>query len=116
MFCRKCGEQISDDSEFCPVCGENQGITMSTEETEKSGNGVGKIAGTVAKAAVTIVIAGLSAASEEAGKGLQEAVQRGTANILKGMGLKKKTLFDIGGEAFKRQRKYFKKRVRKWRW
>ena len=40
MFCRKCGNQIPDDSEFCPKCGvavgENQTPPAETREVDKN--------------------------------------------------------------------------------
>lgn len=111
MFCRKCGEQIPDNSEFCPVCGENQGITMTTEETEKGGNGgAGKTAGKILKGAAGLVVTTVvsiagSTVVEEVGKGMQKAVKKGTSNILKAMGLKKKTPLDMANKAFKTMQK-----------
>lgn len=107
MFCRKCGEQIPENSESCPVCGENQGITMTTEETEKGGNGgAGKIAGKILKAAAgtAVTIIGsivVPIVGEEVGKGMQKAVKKGTSNILKATGLKKKTPLDMAGKVIK---------------
>ena len=47
MFCRKCGEQISDNCEVCPICGENQEVTITAEKTGKGG--VGEVAVNVLK-------------------------------------------------------------------
>lgn len=111
MFCRKCGEIIPENSEFCPVCGENQGITMTTEETEKNGNGsagktVGKILKGAAGAAVTMMgSVVVPIVSEEVGKGMQKAVKKGTSKFLKATGLKKKTPFDMAGKAIKTMKK-----------
>lgn len=111
MFCRKCGEPIPENSEFCPICGENQGIPMTAEEMEKSQNGsAGKTAGKILKgaagAAVTIIGSMVvPIVGEEVGKGVQKAVKKGTSNILKMTGLKKKTPFDMAGKAIKTMKK-----------
>lgn len=112
MFCRKCGEQISDNCEVCPICGEDQGITITTEKVEKGGNGragqmavkilkkSGKVIGTVVGTVVTSIVVPI--VSEEVGKGVQKKVKKGTSDFLKAIKLKKKTPLDKVGEAFKR--------------
>lgn len=107
MFCRKCGEPIPENSELCPICGENQGITMTTEETEKGTNGsVGKTAGKILKGAAgtAVTIIGsmvVPIVGEEVGKGMKKAVKKGTSNILKMAGLKRKTPLDMASKVIK---------------
>ncbi|MGN1318062.1 MAG: zinc-ribbon domain-containing protein [Lachnospirales bacterium] len=36
MYCRKCGEQISEDSVFCPKCGTSTNIDVSNENVVKA--------------------------------------------------------------------------------
>lgn len=37
MFCKKCGEQIPDDSVFCPKCGQALNETRNQEEPATGG-------------------------------------------------------------------------------
>lgn len=111
MFCRKCGEQIPDNSETCPVCGEEQHRT-TTEETEK-GEGAGKTAEKILKGAGKTIVkvggsiligAGSAVAamvSEEVGKGLQKKTKKWISKGMKATGLKNKTPLDKAGDAFK---------------
>lgn len=34
MYCKKCGKEILDDSEFCPICGEKQNEESKTINAE----------------------------------------------------------------------------------
>lgn len=36
MFCRKCGNEIPDDSEFCPKCGEKIEVIEENEEVQQA--------------------------------------------------------------------------------
>lgn len=36
MFCRKCGNEIPDDSEFCPKCGASLKISPEVKQTSKN--------------------------------------------------------------------------------
>lgn len=42
MFCRKCGQEIPNDSEFCPWCGEKMKILTNYHDTGKNGDSVTK--------------------------------------------------------------------------
>lgn len=104
MFCRMCGEQIPDNSETCPVCGEKQHVTMTgaAEKGEGTDKTPVKILKGTGKAIVTvggpILIAAGSAvaavASEEVGKALQKKLKKGVSTAMKVAGLKNKTLLD----------------------
>lgn len=103
MFCRMCGEQIPDNSEICPVCGEKQHVTTTretekSEETGKTPVGILKGAG---KAIATVGGPILIAAGEEVGKALQKKLKKGVSTAMKATGLKNKTLFDKAGDAAK---------------
>jgi len=38
MYCKECGNQIADDSKFCPSCGKSQGKeAVSNPETSNAG-------------------------------------------------------------------------------
>ena len=56
MFCRMCGEQIPDNSETCPVCGEKQHVTMTgaAEKSEGTDKTPVKILKGTGKAIVTV--------------------------------------------------------------
>lgn len=116
MFCRKCGEQISVNCEVCPICGENQELTITAEKTGKGGvgevavnvlKGTGKAVGAVAGTVVGSIIVPI--VSEEVGKGMQKKVKKGTSDFLKAVGIKKKTPLDKAGEAFKALQKKTRK-------
>lgn len=36
MYCKNCGTQIPDDSQFCNSCGANQWLDMSTVNCEEN--------------------------------------------------------------------------------
>lgn len=38
MFCRKCGKQIPDDSDFCPKCGTRNAIDIELEDVDDDNN------------------------------------------------------------------------------
>ncbi len=111
MFCRMCGEQIPDNSETCPVCGEEQHI-ITTGETEKGGGTdktlikvlkgagkvVAKVGGSILMAASSVVVA---AVSDEVGKGVQKKLKKGVSTVMKATGMKNKTLLDKAGDAAK---------------
>ncbi|MCI9571258.1 MAG: zinc ribbon domain-containing protein [Lachnospiraceae bacterium] len=111
MFCRMCGEQIPDNSEICPVCGEEQHIrtTGETEKSEETGKtpvkilkGAGKAIATVGGSILIAVGPAVAAvASEEVGKALQKKLKKGVSTAMKATGLKNKTLFDKAGDAAK---------------
>lgn len=119
MFCRKCGVQIPDDSETCPVCGEEQYRT-TTEEMEK-GEGAGKTAEEILKGAgkavakvVGPILIGAGSAiaamvSEEVGKGLQKKTKKWISKGMKATGLKNKTPLDKAGDAVKALQKKARK-------
>lgn len=90
MFCRMCGERIPDDSETCPMCGEEQ-HRATTEETKKGEGtdkipvkilkGVGKTIVTVGSpilmAAGSMAISVVSnVVSDEVGKGLKKGLKK----------------------------------------
>ena len=111
MFCRKCGEQISDNCEVCPICGENQEVPITTEKTGKGGagevavnvlKGAGKAVGAVVGTVVGSIIVPIV-------KGMQKKVKKGTSDFLKAVGIKKKTPLDKAGEAFKALQKKTRK-------
>lgn len=111
MFCRMCGEQIPDNSETCPVCGEEQHIT-TTGETEKgegtdkalikvlkgAGKTIAKVGGSILTVAVPVVVATVS---DEVGKGLQKKLKKGVSKGMKVIGLKDKTPIDKAGDLAK---------------
>ncbi len=119
MFCRMCGEQIPNDCEVCPICGEEQVITITTEETGESGNEdaggtvvtvlkeAEKVIGTVVGTTINTII--VPTVSEEVGKELQKKAKKGTSDFLKAMGLKKETPLDKVSKALKTMRKRTRK-------
>lgn len=115
MFCRMCGEQIPDNSETCPVCGEEQHVTMTGaaekgEGTDKTPvkilKGAGKAIVTVGGPILIAVGSAVAAvASEEVGKALQKKLKKGVSTAMKVAGLKNKTLLDKVDDAAKAWRK-----------
>ncbi len=107
MFCTKCGEPIPENCGFCPVCGEKQKMTGETEKDAKA------VAGTILKKTAEgmklivgplVVIAGQTLL-DDAGKVVKKKTGKATNNVLKKMGLKKKTPLDTAKDVLKKVRK-----------
>lgn len=105
MYCKSCGQEIPDDSEFCNYCGTNQ----SSNHTEKGSDNTNasKIVKNVTKKAVDVagaiivpeLTSRLSKTGKEIGKSCGKTIEKKADKCLKRMGLKQKTPVDLVREA-----------------
>lgn len=115
MFCKKCGKEIQDDAQFCPVCGENQGNMgkMEEEETEGKGNILGSVAvralETAGTVAVTVIGTILKEPIKKVTKDITDAGSKKVIEVLKDKGLVKKNPMDKAKDLAKKGAKIFKK-------
>lgn len=120
MFCKKCGEPIMEDCEYCPICGAEQVIAEGKGEGgQKPGtDGAAKIAGKAAKTVVNVIgDAAVIVATTVGDKFVQKATKslikkgnKGAHKLRVKMGLEKKNLTDVAGDLGKILKKTKKRR------
>lgn len=95
MYCKKCGKEIRDDSQFCAICGADQGSMKKEAEDATEG---GKLLGSIVKGAFAV---GGSFAATVGAVVLQEPIKEVTNGVskkiieyMKDKGLIEKTLWD----------------------
>lgn len=101
MFCRKCGEQISEDAELCPICGEMQEVIEERTEKEEKGI-VGKTAKVIGAIGVPLLTIAGQAFLDQTRPVVAKKAKKVTKNVLKNIGLKKKTPLDLAAEKVKK--------------
>lgn len=101
MFCKECGELISEDSKFCKHCGASQGESNQINSDENKPEKQSKIKDTVKIIGENVI--------DQLGAALGDASIDATKKMLKSAGIAKKTPLEKVEDKVK---KYSKSRKR----